>query len=259
MSWDLRNRNKKQQIPVRVSAELEYNMLFNSYIFIFLFLPLVLAGYYFLNSIKKYTAAQVLVIGMSCWFYAYFNLSYLLLLGVSVAVNYFFHCRICGERKRGCLIAGGSFNLLLLCYFKYFDFFTENINAVFGTSFLLRNIMLPLGISFFTFTQIAFLMEAYGGKLHKVPILSYGLYVSFFPKIMQGPIALPGEMLPQFEKRDTRVSWEKIYKSFYLFVLGLSKKVLLWKSGGLWLCQSVRFKYVGWDHCDAFLHPSALF
>ncbi len=115
------------------------------------------------------------------------------------------------KRKKLWLAAGLIINLGALIYFKY----AKGVSA------------LPLGISFFTFTQIAFLMEAYGGKLHKVPILSYGLYVSFFPKIMQGPIALPGEMLPQFEKRDTRVSWEKIYKSFYLFVLGLSKKVLL--------------------------------
>ncbi len=228
MSWDLRNRNKKQQIPVRVSAELEYNMLFNSYIFIFLFLPLVLAGYYFLNSIKKYTAAQVLVIGMSCWFYAYFNLSYLLLLGGSVAVNYFFHCRICGERKRGYLIAGVSFNLLLLCYFKYFDFFTENINAVFGTSFLLRNIMLPLGISFFTFQQISFLADTYKQEAAKCGLIEYTLFVVFFPQLIAGPIVTHGEMMEQFRAPERkRPDADLFAKGILLFTMGLAKKVLL--------------------------------
>lgn len=195
-------------------------MLFNSYDFVFLFFPLVLAGYGFLKKIwhsslwepYQVRIANGLLLAASLVFYGWMRPSFLPVLVGSMALNYgIFLLMERTKRKKLWLAAGLIINLGALIYFKY----AKGISA------------LPLGISFFTFTQIAFLMEAYGGKLHKVPILSYGLYVSFFPKIMQGPIALPGEMLPQFEKRDTRVSWEKIYKSFYLFVLGLSKKVLL--------------------------------
>lgn len=203
-------------------------MLFNSYIFIFLFLPVALFLYYFLNRLKKYTLAQVFLIGMSCWFYAYFNVSYLLLLGSSVLVNYFFHCLICRKKHKVCIIAGVSFNLLLLCYFKYFDFFTENINAVSGTSFVLRNIVLPLGISFFTFQQISFLADTYKGDAGKCGFIEYTLFVVFFPQLVAGPIVTHGEMMAQF--RDPcrkRLDGDLFAKGIMLFTLGLGKKVIL--------------------------------
>lgn len=172
--------------------------------------------------------AQVFLIGMSCWFYAYFNISYLLLLGSSVLVNYFFHCLICRKRHKACIIAGVSFNLLLLCYFKYFDFFTENINAVFGTSFMLRNIVLPLGISFFTFQQISFLADTYKGEAGKCGFIEYALFVVFFPQLIAGPIVTHGEMMAQFrDPLRKKPDGDLFAKGIMLFTLGLAKKVIL--------------------------------
>lgn len=203
-------------------------MLFNSYIFIFLFLPVALALYYLLNRYEKYTLAQVVLIGMSCWFYAYFNVSYLLLLGGSVLVNYFFYRRICTGKNKADMIAGIAFNLLLLCYFKYFDFFTENVNAVFGTSFVLRNIVLPLGISFFTFQQISFLADTYKGEAEKCGFIEYMLFVVFFPQLIAGPIVTHGEMMAQFrDPRRKMPDGDLFAKGVMLFTLGLAKKVIL--------------------------------
>lgn len=212
----------------RILRNWNRKMLFNSYIFIFLFLPVALCLYYFLNKLKKYTMAQVFLIGMSCWFYAYFNLSYLLLLGGSVLVNYFFHCLICREKHKACMIAGVFFNLLLLCYFKYFDFFAENINAVFGTSFMLRNIVLPLGISFFTFQQISFLADTYKGETGKCGFIEYALFVVFFPQLIAGPIVTHGEMMAQFrDPLRKKPDGDLFAKGIMLFTLGLAKKVIL--------------------------------
>lgn len=203
-------------------------MLFNSYIFIFLFLPVTLFFYYFFNRYGKYTAAQVFLIGMSGWFYAYFNPSYLLILCVSILVNYFFHCRICGERRRLYMIAGVVFNLLLLGYFKYFDFFVGNINAVFGTSLAVKNILLPLGISFFTFQQISFLVDSSRGEIAQCGFIEYALFVMFFPQLIAGPIVTHGEMMIQFRDRaQKRPDIDRMTKGIMLFTLGLSKKVIL--------------------------------
>ena len=162
-------------------------MLFNSYIFIFLFFPICLLGFYGLRQ-KNSTAAKIWLTGFSLWFYGYFNIRYLCIMIFSIILNYgvylllkrtddsasvnntqmggekdIFSASVCvpSKRKKTILIAGVSVNLLLLFYFKYYDFFVENVNAVFGTSFVLRNILLPLGISFFTFQQISFLAYTY--------------------------------------------------------------------------------------------------
>lgn len=203
-------------------------MLFNSYIFLFLFLPVTLFFYYLLNRYEKYTQAKVFLIGMSGWFYAYFNASYLILLCASVAVNYFFHRRICKERRRSDIIAGVGFNLLLLCYFKYFNFFIENINMVFGASILLKNIVLPLGISFFTFQQISFLADTYRGEAEKCDFIEYALFVVFFPQLIAGPIVTYGEMMAQFrDPARKRPDMDFLTKGIMLFTLGLAKKVIL--------------------------------
>lgn len=203
-------------------------MLFNSYLFLFLFLPVTLLVYYCLNKLKKYTLAQIFLLGMSCWFYAYFHLSYLLLLLVSIGVNYFFHCRICAGRSRFFMATGVFFNLLLLGYFKYFDFFTANVNAVFGTSFLLKNIVLPLGISFFTFQQISFLVDTYKEEAEKCGLVEYALFVAFFPQLIAGPIVTHGEMMEQFRSAERKLpDADLMAKGVMLFTLGLAKKVLL--------------------------------
>ena len=166
-------------------------MLFNSYIFIFLFFPLCLLGFYGLRKVNS-TWAKVWLIGFSLWFYGYFNIRYLCIMIFSILLNYgayrlmvradFKADKVASKaetslilNKKTILITGVSLNLLLLFYFKYFDFFIENINAVFGISMALRNIVLPLGISFFTFQQISFLADTYRGELKECSFVDYAL------------------------------------------------------------------------------------
>ena len=244
-------------------------MLFNSYIFIFLFLPLCLVGFYILQN-RQATLAKVWLTCFSIWFYGYFNVKYLLIMILSILGNYWIHrllikgCSVnehsnkeretagygsknVKNRNKTILITGVSLNLLVLFYFKYFDFFVENINSLFGSSFPLRYILLPLGISFFTFQQISFLVDTYRGELEQygdyvidsrqcigrpVPFIDYALFVSFFPQLIAGPIVVYEEMMPQFARigRDTRSKEEKIEiftKGVYVFVLGMAKKVLI--------------------------------
>lgn len=207
-------------------------MLFNSYIFVFLFFPICLAGYYGLIHWKKKEMAQLFLVAMSFWFYGYFQVNYLLIMITSILVNYFFHRILSGNLSRnvakGTMIAAVVVNLGILFYFKYFDFFLTNINQVFGTDFLLRKIVLPLGISFFTFQQIGFVVDTYRGEVKNCKPLEYTLFVSFFPQLIAGPIVNQSEMLPQFETMTERdFDWEKFARGFILFVLGMFKKVIL--------------------------------
>ena len=239
-------------------------MLFNSYIFIFLFLPLCLAGFYLLQK-KQATLAKVWLTCFSLWFYGYFNQYYLLIMICSIIGNYLIHClivRAWGEdgnekkkkktednglenrkekdksnnrsniRSRNIMITGVIINLLVLFYFKYFDFFIENVNTIFGSSFPLKHILLPLGISFFTFQQISFLVDTYRGELSQISLINYALFVSFFPQLIAGPIVVHEEMLPQFarignDRRSREEKAELFTKGIYVFVLGLAKKVLI--------------------------------
>lgn len=186
-------------------------MLFNSYSFLFLFFPAALAGYYLCRKAGEGVKNSYLI-AVSFVFYSWTTPQYLPVLIAGMAVNYGFGWWI--ERARHpklTLTAGLTFNLGLLGCFKYLD------TAGF----------VPPGISFFTFTQIAYLMECYRGNLKGTGALSYGVYVGWFPKMMQGPIALPGEFLLQLEKKSVVMDWEAAYRNLYLFVLGLFKKVLI--------------------------------
>ena len=217
-------------------------MLFNSYIFLFIFFPICLLGYYGLLHGQKPVAARVFLTAMSFWFYGYFNLSYLLIMVCSIGVNFLFHRLLSQEEaqdrennrkrygvsRRAVMIAAVAFNLGVLFYFKYFDFFLATVNGVFGASFALRGILLPLGISFFTFQQISFVVDTYWGEVKNCPLDEYALFVSFFPQLIAGPIVNHSEMLPQFEKIGEKTpDWERIAGGFALFTMGLAKKVLL--------------------------------
>ena len=131
-------------------------MLFNSYIFVFLFFPLCLSGYYGLLHVKKAQAAKIFLTIMSLWFYGYFNLSYLLIMVGSIVFNYIFHLLLSKNQDKKLLLLAVAGDLGILFYFKYFDFFLSAINGVFQSSFALLGILLPLGISFFTFQQISY-------------------------------------------------------------------------------------------------------
>ena len=208
-------------------------MLFNSYEFIFLFLPITLIIYFTLNRYGKNNIAKGWLVVASLYFYSYFHLSYLYLILSSIIVNYFIgnklnHKSLTGKERKIWMIIGVAFNLGLLGYFKYYDFFVENINIVLKTNFTLLHILLPLGISFFTFQQLSFIIDSYNEESMKYDFFSYCLFVTFFPQLIAGPIVLPNEMLPQFEdKRNKLINYENMNRGLYMFSIGLAKKVII--------------------------------
>ena len=203
-------------------------MLFPTFTFILAFLP-VTAIIYFLLAKRNILLSRLWLLVMSFIFYSWFNWSYSLILGASILGNWLFALLLKKNPRRAVFILGVILNILLLGYFKYYDFFVENINAFFGTSLLLKHILLPLGISFFTFQQISFLQLVYTGSLAKdYSFSSYALFVSFFPQLIAGPIVLPDEMMSQFDKpENSRPNGENIARGLYTFALGLGKKILL--------------------------------
>ena len=207
-------------------------MLFNSYIFVFIFMPIVLIGWYGINRAGAYKTAMAFLVGMSLWFYGYFNPYYLIIIISSILINFLLSMFL--ERlKEGAgrvvwLLTGIFFNLGILFYFKYYDFFISNVNALFKTGFSERHVLLPLGISFFTFQQLSFIIDRYRGKASHYHFLDYAAFVTFFPQLVAGPIVLYDEIMPQFadltkRKPDT----DNLTKGIWMFCIGLSKKVLL--------------------------------
>ena len=203
-------------------------MLFPTFTFLFGFLPLTVIVYFLLSS-RSRIVSQIWLVLASFVFYSWFNWSYSLILGGSLLMNWIFAQLLYKKQSKIILTIGIICNVLLLGYFKYYDFFIENINAVFQTSFLLKHILLPLGISFFTFQQISFLQLVYSRSLAKrYSFGSYALFVCFFPQLIAGPIVLPDEMMSQFDKDDClRPNARNIAAGLYLFALGMSKKILL--------------------------------
>lgn len=214
-------------------------MLFNSYIFVFLFFPVTLIGYYLLNYQKLFKTANFFLIGMSLWFYGYYNPSYLIIICGSIFINYIISKRMevlenNNKIKKMILILGISINIAIIFYFKYYDFFLENVNVIFKKSFELKNIILPLGISFFTFQQISYLVDSYRGETKGYGFDEYILFVSFFPQLIAGPIVMHSEIIPQFrDKEKRRFIAENFSKGMYIFALGLFKKVIIADTFGI--------------------------
>lgn len=207
-------------------------MLFNSYIFIFLFFPLTLLGYYTLNYSHKYKAALAFLVGMSLWFYGYNNIYYLLILIVSIIINYGIvsgMARFSNQRpRRFFLCAGLILNLGILFIFKYYDFFISNINAALQAELSFLKLALPLGISFYTFQQLSYVIDSYKKECEIYSFLEYAAYVSYFPQLIAGPIVYHSELIPQFrDESKKRLDFNNLSKGLYAFSLGLAKKVLL--------------------------------
>lgn len=208
-------------------------MLFNSYGFIFLYLPLVLLVFFWLARFgHAYSAAWLAA--ASLFFYGYWNPVYVGLLLVSIICNYTFgmwiaraHGQHGARRAKQLLVFAISANLLLLGYYKYANFFLTNISSATGLQLSLGDIILPLGISFFTFTQIAFLVDTWQGKVKEYNFIHYTLFVTYFPHLIAGPVLHHEEMMPQFALRNNyRVNWENVANGLVLFTLGLCKKTL---------------------------------
>jgi alginate O-acetyltransferase complex protein AlgI len=209
-------------------------MLFNSYGFIFLFLPVVLLGFFRLSRINHAYAAAWLALS-SLFFYGYWNPAYIGLLLGSIVANYSFGTWIAkaevkqnARGKKQIFVLAIAANLLLLGYYKYANFFLGSVNAVADTHLSLGEIILPLGISFFTFTQIAFLVDTYQGKVKEYNFIHYVLFVTYFPHLIAGPILHHKEMMPQFAKPATySFNYENLSVGLTIFVMGLFKKTVL--------------------------------
>ncbi|HXF80347.1 MAG TPA: MBOAT family protein [Usitatibacter sp.] len=208
-------------------------MLFNSYEFLLFFLPAVLAAYFALGLRGKDRLAIAFLVAASFFFYAWWRAQYIWLLVASIAVNFaagraIVHRAARNEATRTLLVLGIAFDLLLLGYFKYANFFLANVASLLGIAPERLDVILPIGISFFTFTQIAFLVDASRGKAREPDLLNYSLFVTYFPHLLAGPILHHREMMPQFADRTTkRVDWENVARGLALLAIGLGKKVLI--------------------------------
>ena len=207
-------------------------MLFNSYVFIFLFFPIVLLGYYLTGRFGKNRLGNIFLIGMSLWFYGYYTPRYLIIICSSIVFNYLFSKLILAHRNtktgKWLMAVGVLVNVGIIFHYKYSGFFWENINAAFGVSFNVVYIALPLGISFFTFQQISYVVDSYHGETEGYSFDEYALFVSYFPQLIAGPIVLHNELIPQFrDASKRRFNAENFGHGMYVFALGLFKKVLL--------------------------------
>lgn len=204
-------------------------MLFNSHEFIFIFLPIVLFSFYFLGKRFGHGIAMVWLVLASLFYYTWWNPVYIWLILLSMLFNYGMGFALTAKKgKRSLLAFGVVANLALLGYYKYANFFVNTVNDLIDASFNLNNIVLPLAISFFTFQQIAYLVDAYQGKTEEHSFLHYALFVTFFPQLIAGPIVHHGEMMRQFSKAETFIfNSKKMELGLTILSLGLFKKVIL--------------------------------
>ena len=209
-------------------------MLFNSYEFIFAFLPVTLVAFYILGARSRTWSLHWLILA-SFFFYAWWRPFNVLLIAPSILIN-FILARILqrlavNENRRktslAVLVVGIVFNVMFLGYFKYSYFLGSAINDVFGANLALTQVILPLGISFITFQKIAFLVDVHGGRVPSFTLRDYGLFVLFFPQLIAGPIVHYREMMPQFHRVSCRPDKENFSVGLALFVFGLFKKVVL--------------------------------
>lgn len=217
-------------------------MLFNSYPFLLGFFPVTVAGFLLLSLRSRGLAAAWLVLA-SLFFYGYWSVAALPLLVGSICVNYWFGLRITPAAsdtrvshelaaRRHWLLAALIVDLAVLAYFKYADFFIDNLNmglrAVSAAEVRMLHVVLPIGISFFTFTQIAYLVDCYEGKVRERNLVHYALFVSYFPHLIAGPVLHHGQMMPQFRRRATyRLDTDNVLAGLFNVAIGLAKKVLL--------------------------------
>ncbi len=203
-------------------------MVFSSVEFIFGFLPIVLGMFLLVERFGGFRLSQVWLIFASLFFYGWWNPIYVPLILGSIAFNYVIGRAILQSRSRMMLALGVAGNLAALGYFKYANFFIDNVNTMFGTGIDIGQILLPLAISFFTFQQVAFLCDCYAGKVERYGLRDYSLFVVFFPQLIAGPIVHHSEMMPQFEKRrGLGLLSRDIEIGATIFAIGLFKKIII--------------------------------
>lgn len=203
-------------------------MLFNSYEFIFLFLPITLIVYYAMAKKLSHMIAKYFLIFASVCFYSYWDVSNLPILLTSIFINYVFGYFLHSNPSKFILSLGVVFNLLFLGYFKYTDFVIVNINELLTLQIPLQEIALPLGISFFTFTQTAYLVDVYRGGTSGYSKSDYLLFVTIFPHLIAGPILYHKDMIPQFSELERyKINYKNMTYGIVWFVIGLFKKVII--------------------------------
>jgi alginate O-acetyltransferase complex protein AlgI len=215
-------------------------MLFNSELFVGLFLPITTAVFLILGTMELRRFAIAWLVLASCIFYGWFRVEYLALLLALIVINYAIGIRLARDyrtqRQRPALAAAGVLiNVAVLAYFKYTNFVIENANTLVGTSFVAQKIILPLGISFFIFQKIAFLIDAYRGRVDEYNFLDFSLFVMYFPQLIAGPITHHREMIPQFRNPSIyRVSPTNLAAGISLFAIGMFKKAVVADQMALW-------------------------
>jgi len=217
-------------------------MLFNSYEFIFMFLPITWFIYFYLNSKKLTELSKGFLVFSSLFFYSWWNIIYLPLILISMIFNYTIGSSLAkninSKYRKAILTFGIVANLLLLGYFKYSDFFISNINLIFDSNISLLHLALPLAISFFTFQQISYLVDSYRKETQEYDFLNYALFVTFFPQLIAGPIVHHKEMMPQFANTRNKVkNYKNIATGLFIFSIGLFKKVVIADTFALWATQ----------------------
>ncbi len=217
-------------------------MLFNSFEFIFFFLPFVFFLYFYLNKKRLTVAAKAFLVFASLFFYSWWNINYLPLILISILVNYTIGRELAYHKHKKrrysakkLLTIGIIFNLALLGYYKYMDFFIENINHLIGSNLPLLHLALPLAISFYTFQQISYLVDSYREETKEYDFLNYTLFVTFFPQLIAGPIVHHAEMMPQFAKKRNKIqNYYNIALGIFIFSIGLFKKVVIADTFATW-------------------------
>ncbi|MCF6330692.1 MAG: MBOAT family protein [Sulfurimonas sp.] len=218
-------------------------MLFNSYEFIFAFLPITFFIYFYLNNKRLIEASKGFLVFSSLFFYSWWNIAYLPIILSSMLFNYVIGTSLTKDvkenknklSKKTVLTFGIISNLTLLGYFKYTDFFIENFNFAFGADVELLHLTLPLAISFFTFQQIAYLVDSYRQETKEYDFLNYAVFVTFFPQLIAGPIVHHKEMMPQFANiRSKVINYRNIATGLFIFSIGLFKKVVIADTFAVW-------------------------
>jgi D-alanyl-lipoteichoic acid acyltransferase DltB (MBOAT superfamily) len=202
-------------------------MLFNSFAFLFAFLPATIAFYYGARARFGHEAALLVLAAASLIFYGYWSIWAVPLLLGSIAGNYALGLALARMRSRTILIAGGALNLIVLGFFKYANFFAANWAALTGGPLSAFSIILPLGISFFTFEQITFLADVYRGRTQPGRPLVYALFVGFFPHLIAGPIVQHRDLGRQLADPGRLDLWRNLGLGLAIFAVGLAKKTLL--------------------------------
>lgn len=226
-------------------------MLFNSQLFVLVFLPITLIGFFLLGERGWKRVAIGWLVVASAVFYGWFKLEYLFLLVIVIVVNFWIGTNLSKDhrvgRKRPVLLAAGIVaNLGLLSYYKYTNFILDNLNLAFSTDFVFQKIILPLGISFFIFQLIAYLIDAYRGEAESYNFLDFCLFVMYFPQLVAGPIVHHKEIIPQYQSSSfTKLNLTDLAAGLAMFTIGLFKKIVIADELAKWVDSSFSAAQMG--------------